>query len=228
MNDAVAWDANTLTLNAPANINVNAVMTATGAASLTLSGTPKMGLPSDGSGFTGRVDFNSTGQLISQGNTYTQIRTQDDLQNMSMFGRYFLGTDVALSGPFTPIGLGQSFAGALDGLGHKITGLEINLPSSNNIGLFSQVGGNPGNQYYGFLGVRNLGVVLGDAGVVGGTNVGGLAGTLTNVGVVTNSYVSGTGAVSGTGNNIGGLIGTVGERYCFVQLCQRGGQFADL
>jgi filamentous hemagglutinin family protein len=58
VNDTVSWSANKLTLTATNDINVNAVMTASGTSSLDLepgSGKVNMGLNS--SGFSGRVDF---------------------------------------------------------------------------------------------------------------------------------------------------------------------------
>ncbi|WP_150561946.1 filamentous hemagglutinin N-terminal domain-containing protein, partial [Pandoraea bronchicola] len=223
VNDPVLWTANTLTLNAKGNIYVSAVMSATGSASLafnpgtlqagsaTTPGTVAMQFTTGGSGFAGRVDFDSTGTLSVGGKTYTQIRTQSDLQNMSLTGYYFLGSDLALSGAFTPIGLVAgntgSFTGIFDGLGHQITGLEINLPGTNNVGLFSSISSKAAIPAI----VRNVGVVLGNAGVSGDWNVGGLAGSLDALSMVMNSYVSGTGAVSGASDTIGGLIGNAGS-----------------
>ncbi|KDB08766.1 filamentous hemagglutinin family outer membrane protein, partial [Burkholderia sp. lig30] len=178
VNDAVTWDVNTLTLNAQNNINFNAVASVSGQGSLVmntatgtqansvLTGTVRMGVGLDASGFKGRVDFNSSGSLTINGNTYTQITSQADLQNLSLNGYYYLGSDVALTSAFTPIGMFGTnvgaFAGVFDGLGHQITGLEINLPWTVNVGLFSQTSG----------AIRNVGVVLGAAGVTGEGRVG--------------------------------------------------------
>ncbi|EHP37785.1 hypothetical protein OR16_40994 [Cupriavidus basilensis OR16] len=205
VNDAVTWNANTLTLNAQNNINFNAVASVSGQGSLAMNtglanqggnpvvdGTVRMGVSLNGGGFTGRVDFSSSGSLAINGNTYTQIKSQSDLQNLSLNGYYFLGSDVALSGAFTPIGMAGAnlgaFTGAFDGLGHRISGLEINLPTTDKVGLFSQNSG----------AIRNVGLVLGPGGVTGKGEVGALVGYEFQ-GTVGNSYVSGSGKVSGYG-----------------------------
>jgi len=82
------------------------------------------------------------------------------------------------------------FTGSFDGQNYTITGLYIDRPGTNDIGLF---GGNCGE-------VRNVGVVNAD--VSGDTNVGGLVGL--NRGTAVNSYA--TGDVSGD-TNVGGLVG---------------------
>ncbi len=98
---------------------------------------------------------------------------------------------------FTPIGNSNSttqFIGSLDGAGHKITGLYINRPSTNYVGLFG---------YTGTLAeIKNIGVTA--AYIVGSDYVGGLIGS--SHGTVSNS--SAMGDVTGTGNTVGGLIGS--------------------
>ena len=91
------------------------------------------------------------------------------------------------------------FRGLLDGLGHTITGLTINAPSTDNIGLIG----------YSFFGsISNIGLVGGS--VTGSDNVGALMGT-EDEGVVQTSFA--TTAVIGS-LRTGGLIGTVINRHC--------------
>ncbi|MGA2191696.1 MAG: filamentous hemagglutinin N-terminal domain-containing protein [Steroidobacteraceae bacterium] len=86
VDDTVSWNANTLTLTAANNINVNALMAPTGSASLALNpstangadaavagGTVVMGL--NGNGFTGMVNFSGTGTLSINGTPYTVINS---------------------------------------------------------------------------------------------------------------------------------------------------------
>ncbi|MEW5297998.1 MAG: hypothetical protein WDW36_001164 [Sanguina aurantia] len=107
VNDAVNWSANQLTLNAQNNINVNANLTATGAASLALQygqSTPA------GSG----SNVVTTGGKINLASP-----SADRLHRLHRRGR----ADVDLaSAAFTPIG---TFTSTFDGLGHTISNLTI-------------------------------------------------------------------------------------------------------
>ncbi len=108
VNDNVGWSANQLTLTAVRDINVNAVMSATGSASLALNtgsnGNLNMKMKADGTGFVGRVDLDTSGTLHINGEQYTIIRTLGDinsttgtdLQGMQVDpnGRYVLGADI--------------------------------------------------------------------------------------------------------------------------------------
>ena len=123
----------------------------------------------------------------------------------SLGGNYVLGANIVDSSPsmstwngnagFTPIGTAAAnFTGVFDGLGHTVSGLTINRPSTNNVGLFGYAAQTSSI-------IRNVGIVGGS--VTGSGNVGGLAGT--GEGSISNSYA--TGSVSGNGSNIGGLVG---------------------
>ncbi|MBI4986476.1 MAG: filamentous hemagglutinin N-terminal domain-containing protein, partial [Rhodocyclales bacterium] len=133
---------------------------------------------------------------------------------------------------FVPVGdINTAFTGSLAGGGHSITGLTINRPSDNYVGLFGNIDG--GN-------IANVGLVGGS--VTGGAVVGGLAGSLSNGSVsgsyntgnvtssiasytggligysesstITNSYATGTvSGVSNVGGLVGGSIGTVSNSY---------------
>jgi filamentous hemagglutinin family protein len=222
VNDAVSWSANTLTLTAANNININAVMTASNTASLAMNtatangtdaavsgGTVNVGFNPDGT-FAGRVDFSGTGSLTINNNPYTVINslgsvgstTGKDLQGMqgNLSGHYALGSNIDASATstwnsgagFAPVGSSSTaFTGVFDGLGHTITSLTINTPSTSNVGLFGYTSGAT---------IRNVGLV-GES--VTGNGVGGLVGY--NGGTITNSYA--TGSVTGTGSGVGGLVG---------------------
>ena len=101
--------------------------------------------------------------------------------NWNSSGGFFYG--------FAPVG---TYAGGFDGLNHTITGLVINRPLTDGVGLFSFVDQSA---------IRNVGLVGGS--VVGHAGVGGLAGG--NRGSIDNSYA--TGAVSGS-SEVGGLVGS--------------------
>ena len=223
----------TLTLTASNNVNVNANIAASGAtAGLIINANTGNGSGSSTEMPSGSGTFNLTGASITlsgttphlsiAGTTYTVINTlgapgsttATDLQGMNgnLAGSYALGTNIDASATsawnggagFAPIGSqGTPFSGTFDGLGHTISGLTINLPTTSDVGLFGSIG--PGSV------VQNIGLVGG--GVIGDESVGGLAGA--SAGMVRNSYV--TGSVSGIAGNVGGLVGlnygTVSNSY---------------
>ncbi len=94
-----------------------------------------------------------------------------------------------------PIGIFSSspFTGTFNGNGHTITGLFINRPVTNFVGLFGATDS----------GAKIFNVGLANVVVTGGFSVGGLVGH--NGGTITNSYA--TGAVTGA-DTVGGLVGT--------------------
>jgi len=210
--DTVNWSAHTLTLSAPAgSVNVDAVMTASGSAGLSLEtaasaadGGVAMALTAGG--FTGRVDFTGTGQSYRvNGTAYALIHTLAELEairppsNGTITGAYALAADVDWSGATsqTPLGfLGGS--GRFDGLGHQLLDLVI-AGSVDDTGLFSYNSGGV---------IRNVGVRGGS--VSGGGWVGALVGD--NFGVI--AHVYSTAAVSGT-LFVGGLVGFLS--YDFVR-----------
>jgi len=220
INDTVAWSANTtLTLTAANNVNVNANMAATGnTAGLAIN--PNTGNGSQAASGTGAFNL-SMGNTITlsgtnpslsiSGTAYTVINslgaagstTGTDLQgiNGNLSGYYALGSNIDATATsswnsgagFTPIGNpATAFTGSFNGLGHTISNLTINLPSTNYVGLF-------GNTGTGSV-IQNIGLVGGS--VSGSEYVGGLVGY--NGGTVTNSYA--TGSVSGS-EYVGGLVG---------------------
>ncbi|MBK5913729.1 GLUG motif-containing protein [Rhodocyclus purpureus] len=216
VNDAVSWSSNTLTLRATNDVRINAVMTASGEASLNLepgSGKVLMGFDAEGN-FAGRVDFpgrSGTGFLTINGLPYTVINalgaqgslTGLDLQgvNGNLGGRYALGGDIDASttsdwnggAGFQPLGGRRNpFTGKFDGLGHTITGLTINFPQTIGVGLFGSTSSSSS--------LRNVGLVGGS--VTGRGFVGGLVGE--NYGKIDNSFAK----VDASGlDSVGGLVG---------------------
>ncbi len=240
VNSAVSWSANKLTLTAHNDININAVMTASGTASLDLEpGSTNVNVALGGSGFTGRVDFSGSGVLTINNHVYTVIQDVNALQamNSNLGGYYALGSNIDASatsgwnggagfqriGPATSYGdTGNAFSGTFDGLGHTISDLTINRPSTHYVGLFGYVnptavmrnvgltgGSMRGNQLVGSLVGFNFGAVsnsFATSAVTGSDFVGGLVGyNGQGVSTIRNSYA--TGAVVGR-TEVGGLVGT--------------------
>ncbi len=114
---------------------------------------------------------------------------------------YELGNDIDASGTeewnggagFYPVGEETEFSGEFEGQGHTISGLYINRPSKNDVGLFGAVTDGT---------VSNVGVTA--ANITGADRVGGLIGNAETGGQVNESYVDGE--ISGT-DYVGGIIG---------------------
>lgn len=229
VNDAVNWSANTLTLTAARDININAVMTASGTSALTMNASGvNVGL--NPGGFTGRVDFpgrSGTGFLTINGNGYTVINSLGaqgstsgtDLQGMNgnMQGYYALGGNIDASSTsswhggagFVPLGtdgngvrLGdfeEGFLGKFNGLGHFISNLTINRPTATYVGLF----GSLGTDFTFAADVRNVGMT-GNS-IVGNNIVGGLAGESQGA-TFSRNYAGGS--ITAATGSAGGLIGS--------------------
>ncbi len=219
----LSWSANKLTLKADRDININAVVTASGTSQLDLGrgsgGSVKVGFNSDGT-FKGRVDFpgrSGTGFLTIDNEPYTVINalgaagstTGLDLQGMrgtaNLAKNYALGANIDASATsswnsgagFLPVGNSSSnFTGKFNGLGHTITGLSINRPTTSYVGLFGYAGSRAD--------IRNVGLMGGS--VSGYSATGGLAGWVDS-GTVSHSFA--TGVVTGSRQMIGGLVGTL-------------------
>ena len=197
VNDAVNWSAHTLTLTA-ANVDVNAVMTASGTATLELQIGSSMNMALGPGGFTGRVDFTGApggNRYIVNDVLVTLIRDATALQAITgsagLIGKYALAKDVS-AGPiasFRPIGNGASpFTGTFDGLGHTVSNLAI-TGNADYVALFGAIGSG------GVL--RNLGA----GGAVKGNNfVAGLVARIEPGGSV--SHVYSTVNVQGSDNPI--------------------------
>ena len=147
------------------------------------------------------------------------IRTPQQLDNVRLqLDKHFklgknidLTTYLALGGAghnygagWEPIGTTVStnpFNGSLDGDGYVITGLWINRPGTDYVGLF----GYTVNAIF-----KNLGVETASNGIIGEVFVGGLVGVQeadAGTASITNCYVTGDVMVTGTDNYAGGLVG---------------------
>lgn len=103
----------------------------------------------------------------------------------------------------------NAFSGVFNGNGHTITGLWINRPEYNNIGLFG---------FAEAAVITNLNVELSEIGIKGKHNVGCLAGYCEN-GSIVNCYVT-EGTVKGIAQ-VGGLAGYtngVSFKDCFADI----------
>ena len=227
VNDRVSWSANQLTLNAQNNININSVMNGSGTAKLALlygqgalaSGNTStynvnaaVNLPA-GQNFSTMQGSNGTPiaytvitTLGAAGST-TATNLQGILGNLA--GKYVLGANIDASSTASWNGgtgfkqlssnsNSQYFTGTFDGLGHTITGLSINRPQENFIGLF-------GFTWSGAV-IQNIGLVGGS--VTGNAYVGELVGVNYQGSIIRNSYA--TGSVTGQ-YSAGGLVGYNGN-----------------
>jgi filamentous hemagglutinin family protein len=219
VNADVNWSASTtLTLQAARHINLNASITASGdAAALVL--TPAL------SDATGSFNINTTATVTPKvtlsgpnaslsiaGVSYGLIRNLAGLQALdtTRSGNWALVADIDATGtPFNPIGdetvtsyggnAAQAFVGRFDGLGHSITGLTINLPTSNSTGLFAIVKD---------ASIRNLALLGGS--VTGSRVAGGVVGWADgNTTLVNLRSQAGVTAVDDSNNGVyvGGLVG---------------------
>ncbi|MCL2718229.1 MAG: hypothetical protein FWE14_05560 [Lachnospiraceae bacterium] len=160
---------------------------------------------------------------------YVEISTRAELIaiNDNLLGNYRLIADIDLGNiAWTPIGTNSSpFAGIFDGNGYTISNLNINRPSSNDVGLFGVNSGVilnaklmnvtiSGGNYVGSLAGRNNGGIgfssANNISISGNNYLGGLIGD--NAGVVVNSLAYWGQVVSGRGNHIGGLAGNTSGR----------------
>ena len=220
VNAEVKWDsANSLTLNAHNDININANITATHNkgklnliygqdtanrdANYKLNKGAKINLRagdnfSTKKGTEATVEYKVITALGKQDST-----TGTDLQgiNGNLNGNYVLGADIDAEETlgwnrgqgFNPIGsINNTFKGKLDGLGHTVSKLSINRSGQDYIGLIGYAWGAQ---------IRNIGLL--SANIRGQNYVGALVGYNLN-GSINNAYS--TASVSGNGL-IGGLVG---------------------
>ena len=212
------WNANTLTLSAGDNININAQLDLTSTAGLSLqyaqtsgsTGTYNINAPvniattgsfSTQNGSNSAINYTIIDSLGSAGST-----TGTDLQgiNGNLSGNYVLGSNIDASGTsawnsgagWTPIGNSSTnFAGTFDGLEHTVSGLTIHS-SASYVGLFGYAGSS--------VVIKNLGVI--DASVTTtNNNTGILLGRSSSGTIISNSYS--TGSVVSNLFYVGGLVG---------------------
>lgn len=149
--------------------------------------------------------------------------------NNDLSGQYVLNNDIDCSavtaGPTTfPIGSASSFSGSFDGQGHAITGLEMNLPGADMVGLFARLGSSAIVQKLSVTATINTGT---NAGILAGrmdsnshvdqvdthgsvtctNNCGGIAGAMHNSSSISRGWSDAP--VGGVGYTYGGLVGWV-------------------
>ncbi|WED21001.1 YDG domain-containing protein [Vibrio sp. JC009] len=262
VNDDVSWSANTLTLTADRDININATMSTTGTAALTMTannntsddidyfdesvvttadatqdaldsvGRVRVGLASDDSGFTGSVDYGSSGTLTINGQEYYVINSMDDLASYSgdlYTANIALGSDITgYSGSGLELGSNSTttdfFSGNFNGLGHTIESDGSSMTSSflgntadatiSNLGLinFAIVNSNSADSDHGIFSDYTQGLTLHNAYATGtvsctGGNCGGLIGRMGGSSEVLIEDTVSKVEVTSTGNSVGGLIG---------------------
>jgi hypothetical protein len=128
---------------------------------------------------------------------------------LSGAGAYFrLGADIDLESyleesygtkGWLPIGTAETpFVGGLDGGGHTISGLTIDRPDMDGVGLFG---------YVEYAALKDISVVLGQDGIIGRAYAGGLIGYGRET-LVLNCSVTGAGEVFGS-SRVGGFAGEI-------------------
>ena len=235
VNDAVTWSANTLTLTAANNININATMTANGSSILVMNTATANGSPSNAavtggqvlvglnsSGFTGGVNFfqvdgvtprSGTGFLTINGTGYNVITSLSsiDQSTAGMSLSYALSSNIATAGISTPIGN----SGNTGNSSTSVSTYNGNVFYGNFNGLGHTIGNlafnQPSNNFIGLFGfdmglLSNIGLT--DVNVTGYKWSGGLAGYARNN--VSNCYV--TGSVTGA-YYAGGVAGSLNNYY---------------
>ena len=236
VNQAVSWSANTLTLNAQANINVNAAMTGSGTAKLAF----QYGQSAVSSGNSSTYNISAAVSLPSGSNFSTQLGTDGTVKSYTVItslgsagdqslasatnslqglaystrlsGNYVLGADIAASGTST-----WNSNSGFSPIGDATT-----LFTGTLDGLGHTISGLTISRtttdlvgLFGYTGtasvIKNVGLTSGS--VRGQYYVGSLAGYI--LGTISNSYATGT--VSGTsyqGGLVGGLTtGTISSSY---------------
>jgi filamentous hemagglutinin family protein len=157
--------------------------------------------------YSAPTQTNFSGNVAGGGtlNTYMLVNNVYDLQNMQNYlsGTYALGRDIDAAATsswnggagFLPVGGSSStpFTGTFDGEGRVVSGLFVNRPASEFVGMFGYNGA--------AATVRNVGLV--GVSITGHRAVGGIAGE--NMGAISGVYTSGS--VTGTDSGAGGIVG---------------------
>ena len=130
-------------------------------------------------------------------NKIVSIKNESELENVNSAGlnrSYLLVDDIALTGVHTPIGGDTPFTGQFDGQFHKISNINVALPSSG--GLFGHTAGNAS--------IKNVGV---QGGSITAVFAGGIAGWAENT-TFENVFNNGTAVnIANSYSYAGGLVG---------------------
>jgi filamentous hemagglutinin family protein len=227
VNEAVSWSANTLTLNAQTDINVNAAMTGSGTAKLAF----QYGQSAVSSGNSSTYNISAAVSLPSGSNFSTQLGTDgtvtsytvitslgsagdeslasatNSLQGLAystrLSGNYVLGADIAASG--TSTWNSNSGFSPIGDITTYFTGTFDGLGHTVS-GLTINRTSTDLVGLFGLTGtaavIKNVGLTSGS--IIGRYYVGSLAGF--SMGTISNSYATGT--VSGS-TYLGGLVGAL-------------------
>jgi filamentous hemagglutinin family protein len=229
--NTLTWTGNkTLSLKAHRNIEVNGAITNAGGGSLHLradktgTGTGTVIFGASGSvamSGGGRTDLyynpasyaaptNYAGNVTGTNTAWMLVNDVNQLQamNTNLAGAYALGKDIDASATAAwNAGAGfatiATFTGKFDGLGHTISNLTINRPTTDYVALF-RIGGSAS--------ISNVGLV--DASITGQANVGALVARMVSSNTISNSYSTGTvTGVSDVGGLVGYSTGTISNSY---------------
>ena len=229
INDTASWSANTLTLNAQRNININAALNGSGSAGLALWYGQGAVAAGNAASYNVKAKVNLAGagsfqtKLGSDGSPInwtiiTSLGTAFDtsgitLQGISgnLAGHYVLGADIdasSTSGWSSGFG-GSGFApiGMVYGVGNApFAGSFDGLGHAINGLTISLPSNNGTGLFYNLNGatVRNVGLVGG--GITGSSNTGALTGLAYGGSVIDNVYTAVNVNGSGAGH-VGGLVG---------------------
>ncbi len=249
INDPVTWSSDsTLSLSAANNININNAITATGTnaglvmnygdnyniltpasysgAVLNANGIPVAQQDTSG-GVYGSITLSGGGNSLTiNGNPYTLIYNLGQLATTGTLSGYYAiaqnldATSWSAANSGTP-SVVANFSGTLAGLGHTISNLTLDAPSSRLVGLIGQTAGSTNV-------IRDIGLT--NVNITGDIIVGALVG-LANTATVNQAYVDG-GSVTG-GGNVGGLLGsalatTIENSYANVNVAGTGGSIGGL
>jgi filamentous hemagglutinin family protein len=244
INDPVSWAANTLTITAHRDINVNATMNVTGTGGLAVQYGQDAVEAGNTANFTVNAAVNMgagtsfTSKLGNDGATknYTIVTDLAGLQAIDTDPtlNYALGANVVIaSGTWTPLGKSIGpFDGTFEGLGHTVSGATYDAVTAggftphDSIGFFGETG-NTGR-------IQNFGVT--NVNFTGRNAVGGLVGN--NSGSIYNSYSTGTVSASSDTTTevvkgIGGLVGnfagsgSIARSYSTATVTATAGDQAD-
>ena len=162
----------------------------------------------DGTGYKASADATKiTDGCPSGGCTGYELTRNLDFNNNASYRAIANRTTWTTGDGWEPIGESSSdlFNATFNGNGYTISNLMINRSSTDGIGLFGYTGSNSDISAVGLLNVD----------ISGQNKVGSLVGE--HVGVITNSYATGT--VEGAGSNVGGLAGENGANAMVKNSC---------
>lgn len=138
---------------------------------------------------------------------------------------YRLGADIVLTGNFTPINIiASSTTGSFDGNNKVISGLNVSLSGTSEVGLFSRISGATvkdftltgssvaGSNFAGAIAgyatgalIQNIKVVM-SGNIQGAQSIGGLVGSAVSSSLTDLTYMSRAGSITGT-SYVGGGFG---------------------